>query len=360
MNWIWRRVGPWATPLLAVIEVILVTSGVLAVRTAVIVGVVIETTFWVTALSRTTAAVRRFRSERTKGLDGWVAAEDALAQVVPRSVARVLLIEPRLLSCLVRWSTGRHEGRAPGAFSYHRGLRPLLVTIVALVAGEGAVVETLLALLVPGSPWVWVALGVHAYALVWLIGFLASLVTRPHRIGPDALFVRDGIFSELQIPYGAIVGVRIPRHANFGRSGLKVDPAWATVILAMGDANVELDLDPTAEIHRSGASTPLCLRTLYITVDDPPIFVRDLHVRCVGQEGASQSVAGVPESGRAGGYLQQWRRADGHSAPWALGDRATKTLVALLPNDREQSVNSLLPILHTASRSQRWRDAGSR
>lgn len=280
---LWRHVGPWATPLLAVVEVILVTSGLLAVRTAVIAGVVIEAAFWVTALSRTAAAARRYRSGRALGLDGWVAAEDALAQLVPRPIARVLLVEPRLLSCLVRWATGRHEGRAPGACSYHRNLRPLLVAIVALVAGEGAVVETLLALLVPGSPWVWVALAVHAYALVWIAGFLASLVTRPHRIAPDALLVRDGVFSELRIPYGAIADARITRRANFGRSGLKVDAASASAILAMGDANVKLDLDPAAEIHRSGASAPLHLRILSITVDDPPAFVRALHIRCAGR-----------------------------------------------------------------------------
>lgn len=321
MNGIWRHVGPWATPLLAVVEITVVTSGVLAVRTAVIVGVVIEAAFWVAALSGTIAAVRRYRSGRAEGLDGWVAAEDALALLVPRPIARVLLMEPRLLSCLVRWSTGRHEGRCPDAFSSLGNLRPLLVTIVLLVAGEGVVVETLLAVVVPGSVWVWVALGVHAYALAWLIGLLASFVTRPHRIGPDAVLVRDGIFGELQIPAAAIVDARITRHANFGRSGLRVDPASKTAVLAMGDANVELDLDPTAEIQRSGAFAPLRLRRLSITVDDPLVFVRALRLRCAEQKSSPRSVAGVAEFGRAArsDTCAQCHRGDGQSGAIGVG-----------------------------------------
>lgn len=279
MSRVWRHVGPWATPLLAAVEIALVTSGLLDIRTAVIVGVVIEVAFWLTALSRTAAAVQRYRSDRTKGNDVWTAAEDALAQLVPRPLARVILIEPRLLACFVRWSTARHAGRSPDAFSYHRTLQPLLASIVALVVCEGAVVEAVLALLLPGSPWVWVALGVHAYALLWLLGYFASLVTQPHWLGPDALFVRDGIFAELEIPYPAIEDVRLSQHPNLGRSGLKIDPASATATLAMGDANLVIDLDPETGIHRRGTSDPLYLGSLYITVDNPTSLVRALRLR---------------------------------------------------------------------------------
>lgn len=51
----------------------------------------------------------------------------------------------------------------------------------------------------------------------------------------------------------------------------------------MGDANVQIDLDPAAEIHRSGGAGSLWLRTLYVTADDPSAFVGDLRVRCAGQ-----------------------------------------------------------------------------
>src|SRR5262245_33254720 len=85
---VWRRLGPWATPVLVVVEVALVWSGVFQVRTAIVVGLVVEALLWATAVSRTIAAVREFGRGRSGGLDIWQALEDGLAQLVPRRVAR--------------------------------------------------------------------------------------------------------------------------------------------------------------------------------------------------------------------------------------------------------------------------------
>lgn len=274
-----RRLVPWLTPLLAAAEVALVTSGLLAIRTAVMVGVAVEVVLWLTVISRMLAAVRHYRSGRAEGLDAWAAAEDGFAQVVPRPLARLLLVEPRLAVCLLRWATGRHEGRLPGSFSYGKNLRPLLRAVLGLVVLEGAVVEALLAVMLPHAPWVWIALGVHCYALVWLAGFYASLVTRPHRLSSDGLVVRDGIFTELAIPYRAIAAARVTQSSNFGRSGLKVDPTTGIATLAYGDANVALDLHLDQPIPVVSRRTALHLAILHITVDDPPRFVTALHER---------------------------------------------------------------------------------
>lgn len=278
---LWRRAGPWMTPPLATVEVSLVVSGLLTIRTAIVVGAVLEAAFWTTAISRATTAVRRYRSAHREGLDGWAAAEDGLAQLVPRPAARLLLIEPRLLACLARWASGRREGTSARAFSYHRDIRPLFGAILALVVVEGAVVDTLLAVLLPGTPWVWVALGVHLYALVWLAGFLTSMVTRPHQLDPDALIVRDGIFAELAIPYTSIQAARVAHQPNFGRSGLKVDPDTGGALLAVGDTNVAIDLDPARPVLRPGTACPLAIRSLRITVDEPASFVAALLPRVV-------------------------------------------------------------------------------
>ena len=277
-----KQIGPWATPLLAVAEIALVLSGALAVRTALVVGMALEAAFWFAALSRTVGAARRFRAERAAGTDGWSAAEAALALLVPRPLARVLLVEPRLLVCLVRWASGHHEARSPGSFGYHRNLRGLLAGIVALVVCEGAVAEAVLASLAPGSPWVWVALGAHLYALAWLLGFSGSMVVRPHRICSEALLVRDGILGELAVPLSAITGVRLGRRANVGRSGLKVDPGTSEAMIAAGDANVVVDLCPAGAVRRGGLDDPLHVASLRITVDDPSGFVEALRSAALG------------------------------------------------------------------------------
>lgn len=275
----WRRAWPWTIPVLALVGVVLVASGLIAVHAAVIVGLAVEAVLWLAALTRAPAAVRRYRSDRIVGFDRWAAAEDGLAELISRPLARVLLLEPRLLECLLRWATGRHEGRRPGAFSYHRGLQPFLVSILALVVGEGVAVEAVVAILLRGTPWVWVVLGVHVYALVWFAGFFASLVTRPHRLGPRALFLRDGIFAELEVPYRAIEGVRVAHHSQLGRSGLKIDLDTASATLAMGDANLVVELDPTQPVPRRGRVSPLHLQSILITVDDSAAFVQELRAR---------------------------------------------------------------------------------
>ena len=264
----WRRAGPWLTPALAAVEIVLVATRLVTLRDAVIVIVVVEAALAVTVAFRMRAAARRYRSERARGVDGWAAAEDGLARIVPRRLARVLLIEPRLFACLARWVTGRHEGRSPGAFGYHRGARPLFAVVVALVVIEGAVVDAFLAALTSG-PWVWVGLGVHLYAVVWLGGCYASLAVRPHRLSAGALLVRDGIFAELVVPYDAIARARVAHRPNFGRSGLRADDAGGGATLAFGDATVALDLArPLAAGRRH---TPIT--TLHLTADEPAAFV---------------------------------------------------------------------------------------
>lgn len=269
---VWRRAGPWVTPVLVVAEIILVASGLLDVRTALVTGLAADAVLWVIVLYRVVVAVRRYRSSRQEGLDGWAAAEDGLARLVPRPAARLLLMEPRLVVCVARWVSGRHEAAYSGNFSYHRGIRPLLAAVVMLVVFEGAAVEAVLALMQLGTPWIWIALGVHLYALIWLAGFYASMIVRPHLLRPEGLVVRDGIFTELVIPSTAVEGARVVGRSNSGRSGFKVDRIAGDAVLAVGDANVTIDLDPTQPLQQAHLGRDISLRTLHITVDRPAEF----------------------------------------------------------------------------------------
>ncbi len=105
-------------------------------------------------------------------------------------------------------------------------------------------------------------------APVWLTGFLASMVTRPHRLGPHSLVVRDGIFTELAVPFTWIRGAREAAHPNFGRSGLKVDKT-GDALLAVGDANVLIDLGEGQPLQAPGSADAVTVPALRITVDNP-------------------------------------------------------------------------------------------
>jgi len=279
----WRRTGPWATPTLIVIEVVLVWSGLLRLRTAVLVGALLEVLLLVTAGTRMIAAGRRFRAGRAAGVDLWQSAEDGLAQLVPRRLAHVIVIEPRLWVSLGRWLTGRHDGRrSQSSYRYDSALRPLLWAVIGLVVVEGAVLDIVLALVTCSSTWIWVSVGVHVYAIGGLLGVAASFATRPHVLAADALRVHDGVFAELVIPVSDIIAVRAVRTANFGRSGPKIDKEQKAAMLAHGDATVELILDQTLRPVCTGARVRAVepSATLSITVDAADEFVRavDDHV----------------------------------------------------------------------------------
>lgn len=158
----------------------------------------------------------------------------------------------------------------------------MIWAVIGLVAVEGAVLDILLARLLPGSIWIWVSLGIHLYALLWLLGCLASFLTRPHQFEADALRLRDGVFSEMVIPYAAITGARIAVTPNFGRSGLKIDELRQAAMLAFGDGTVDLVLDPTQALQIGGRSQPSRLAGMAITVDKPQEFVTALRERLVG------------------------------------------------------------------------------
>ncbi len=242
-----------------------------------LVGVLLEVLLWVTAASQMIAAARRFRAVRAAGADLWQAAEDGLAQLVPRQLAHVMVIEPRLWVSLWRWLTGRHDGhRSQLSYRYDSALRPLLWAVIGLVVVEGAVLDIVLAFVTSGSTWIWVSVGVHVYAIGGLLGVAASFATRPHLLAADSLRVRDGVFAELVIPISAIVAVRAVRTPNFGRSGLKIDKEQkAAMMLAHGDATVELVLDPFQPISAAAtARTIEPFAILSITVDAADKFVR--------------------------------------------------------------------------------------
>lgn len=270
----WNHLGPWVVPTLLVVEVALVLSGRLALGTAVIVIVGVELLLALVAGTRIVAAVRVVRSSRASGIDGWAAAEDGLARLVPRPVARAILIEPRLLACLVRWLTGRHGASPATTFHYRRSMGLLIWACFVLALVEGAIVELVLTLVLPHSPWPWVSLGLHIYGLVWLAGFYASMVTRPHRLGEHGLWLRDSVFKEVVVPYAAITNARSQVYANTGRSGFKVTDHSA--LLAYGDATVSVTLDPSHCLQVNGESTSTPINVIRFTVDDSQAFVRAL------------------------------------------------------------------------------------
>jgi hypothetical protein len=179
-------------------EVVLVWSGLLDLPDAALVVDGIEVLLFATAVGEVVLVVRRYRRERVSDLDLWAALEEGLAVLLPRKAARIAALEPRLWVCVLRWIS-RRTGTSDREFSYHK--RSQMGLIFVMVAFTTPVELLVLELLAPRM-WLHISLLVLGlYALLWIFGLYASLVTLPPpRLEKNGLRLHYGALAEGFVP----------------------------------------------------------------------------------------------------------------------------------------------------------------
>ena len=192
-----KRALKWLLPVLILAEVVLVWSGLLDLADAVFVVVGIEVLLLAAAAGEVVLVVRRYRRGRDAGLDLWAALEESFAVLLPRKAARIAVLEPRLWVCLLRWIS-RRTRTSDREFGYHERsqMRLILVMLSFTTPVELLVLELL-------APWAWLRISLLVlglYALLWMFGLYASLVTLPHRLEESGLWLRYGALAEGLVP----------------------------------------------------------------------------------------------------------------------------------------------------------------
>ena len=276
-----KRLLKWLLPALILVEVALVWFGVLDFEKAVVVIAGIEVLILLTGIGGVILGVRRYRKDRSSGLDFWTALEGGLAVLLPRPLARLVVAEPRIFYCLARWVLRRTELRE-GEFSYHkRSTMDMLVLLVVLVTPvEVLVIELLLQAFLP---WLWLRLLVlflEAYALFWILGFYASRVALPHRLEKEGLRLRYGVFTEGLIPYSLIGHAEHTRRkAPEWGDGLQVsrDDAYMAI---NGNTDVTLELRSPLTMHSFFKPTSP-VNTVHLSADEPARLLKKLRERMV-------------------------------------------------------------------------------
>jgi len=223
-------------PALILTEVLLVRADALSLRDAVLVVVGVEALLLAVGGRQVLLAARRYRKGRSAGLDGPSAPEDGLAVLLPRRVARLVALEPRLMACLFRWAL-RRARLGEGEFSYHR--RSALGTFLPVVLLAAPVELGLVHVLAHAfSPWGWLKwalLVLGVYTVLWVLAFYASLVALPHRLERDGLRLRYGLFSEAFVPYGMVLEAKAERRKSPNPGdGVQHEPGSDTVHFAAG------------------------------------------------------------------------------------------------------------------------------
>jgi hypothetical protein len=173
-------------------------------------GVLVAAEVLVVSLVLAEAAL--FVRLRRRGLT----AREAVAELVPEKVLRLVGHEARLLASLGRWAARRRHGVGPGdlAFGHAKAQAALLGGFACVCVVETVGLHVLLA----GVPVVQaVFLVLDVYTVVLIVGLHAAAVTRPHVVRPDgSLRVRSGAHVDLLLPAARIASVRYELRLNPG------------------------------------------------------------------------------------------------------------------------------------------------
>ncbi len=270
----WIQQGlKWLLPLLIVAEIALAVGGVVRPQVAAGIAVGVEGALLLVGGWQIARAVRRFRRDRAAGLEVWAALEEGAAVLVPRKVARLLVLELQLWACLLLWLFRRRRPTA-NDFSYHKNS---IFGVLLIACFFSAPVEILLFELL--IPWHWLRLTLliaSIYTLFWVLGYYAALVVRPHWLEGEVLRLRLGLLVDERLPYAAIASATREQHVVKKRQGLSLSADRTTAFLSMdGKTDVTLHLVAPQRL-RGFPDVPATVTTFCVAVDDAKRFVEAL------------------------------------------------------------------------------------
>ncbi|MFF0742616.1 hypothetical protein ACFYVL_19685 [Streptomyces sp. NPDC004111] len=248
------------------------------------------------------AEVFLFVRLRRQGLS----AREAVAELVPAPVLRILGHELRLLASIARWVARRPHGIGPGDTAFaHAGAQSALL----LGFGFVCVVETVgMHVLLAGVPVVqMVFLVLDVYTVVLILGLHAAAVSRPHVVRADgSLRVRAGAHTDLLLPAAHIVSVRYDLRLNPGQK--KDDGLLELAVASQTNVTVRLS-EPVEAVSLLGKRRPVT--TVCFHADDARGLAEAARAALEQREAAGDGPATA-----AGGA------ADGDRTPAARGERS--------------------------------------
>jgi hypothetical protein len=181
-----------------------------------------------------------------------------------------MALELVMLGSALRFLFGGFRHPAPAGFSHHResSLRAILPALPLMLPGDVLLVRLIGSGL---APWLRLLLhGSSLYAVVWLLGFYASLKDRPHQIHHGEVVLHRGPLATLHFPV-ALVTAAAPLP--------EFDDDWArhayekglVKLGAKGSPAVELTLsEPVRVSGLFGPGKPVT--RVAVTVDQPAAF----------------------------------------------------------------------------------------
>ncbi|WP_150460875.1 hypothetical protein [Nesterenkonia ebinurensis] len=226
------------------VEVILIFTGALDLVSAVKIVLLIGLPLFGFVAFELYVVARAVRAAKSSGQDLPIALEAALSEFFPRAVARYLRQDFMLLRAIGMLITRRRDVAAGEQLLRYSS--PLVYMLSAIAVVDGAVAIALHMLLPPG--WIrTLILVLGVLGLIWLVGFIASLIVYPHTISDSRLRLRFSVFHDIAIPVENIRSAQKFRDdPGSTNSAACVDGKLIMVVAAR--VNIKLEMDEIPEL----------------------------------------------------------------------------------------------------------------
>ncbi|MGI5257512.1 hypothetical protein [Streptomyces angustmyceticus] len=212
------------------------------------------------------------------------------------TLRRLAAHEARWLVSLGWWAARRRIGVAPGARALgYAGAQAAFVYGLTFVC----VVETVgLAVLLADHPVAHaVMLVLDCYTVLMMLGLQAAAVTRPHVLGADTLWLREGARRDIRVPLERIAAVR--HDLRFVRAA-EEDGGAAVELAVGGQTSVTVELsEPVVAVGLLGRRESV--RTVRFHADDARAAVTELRERVAARREQAAAGAAPRTEGTAAG-----------------------------------------------------------
>lgn len=193
------------------------------------------------------------------------------------AAAAAIRLEARIVLAAIRFVLCGFRLRRPAGFSYDRksDTAVMLLVFAALAVPEMLVLDLLLI----HHPLVRTISDVlHGYAIVWILGTVASTRLQPHAVNDHAATFRIGPFMSTTVDRANIVSLGRRRLNDGGRNERRTLGRDACVF-ALPDAGelVECVLSEPVVVER-GLLAPRCVNRLFIEADEPAALINALRL----------------------------------------------------------------------------------
>ncbi|MFJ3584149.1 hypothetical protein ACIPPS_18165 [Streptomyces sp. NPDC090127] len=218
-------------------------------------------------------------------------ARQALGELVPEPVLRLVGHELRLMASLVRWVGRRRVGVRPGdqVFPHARDQAALLYGFAFVCLVETVGMSYLLADWPVAHA---IMLVVDVYTVLFVLGLHAASVTRPHLLTADGLRLRQAAHVDLLVPLDRIASVRYELVFSHEKKEGELN-------LAVGSqTSLTIELTEPVDAPRFlGAPRPV--RIVRCHADDARTLYRALSQAVAAAADAGTAVAAAADAGTA-------------------------------------------------------------